>query len=485
MHAHGLDLSHLSDAKRALLEKRLKGRSDIAARRGAPPPTELMIDPALRYEPFPVRSFVAERLRYRRVGSNDFRMFIETRRSGLDPERLGAAWQTLHRHCDVMRSRVQDGNLIVSAPGSDADILVRDVRGLASDVQQQVLAETRQRFEALAHGAEARAVELELIQTGEQELTCFYSFDLLVLDLPSIEFLALRCRRVYEDCYRPKRAFHVQDYRHTEQAWLDSEDGLNARRYWERRIAQSGPRLSARHLRAGVAETDGYGYQCHTLPREVWEQGQARARALGLSELVAVQVLFSDFLAFLSGISCFAYETRSFQRLPFDPDIYELLGQFTLGHLTGRDPGAPLRFADRVTAEAERMDRDAAFAFFDAASLWQADEQDAKRGAKIVFTNTCNRFAEFVQAGNVPPMRWFGDYHAIRQSTPDTALEYVLVENAGELENHWFVNHAHLPAGWVQDNFRLYYDGLFRLCTEDRAWELPSLFADATVVRQG
>lgn len=472
--------AHLSEAKRALLARRLKGRSDIVQRDEPAAPAALIQSPETRHQPYRAGNFIAQRIKGRDVQSGGFRMFLETRKTGLDPERYAAAWQRLYTETDAMRARVGNDGMVVVGEAGEYAIISRDIRALSKPEQAALLDGTRARFESFGRGPDDRAVEVAVIRIGDDEYACFYSFDLLVLDLSSIEFLALRCRRIYEGGEVSDRAgLHWQDYRRTEDAYLASGDGQTARRHWEKRISQAGPRLRGASLGLTGQAGRGYGYLNRVIPRDIWLAGQKLAKARGVNELVAVQVLFTDLLAHLSGETHFAYESRSFPRLPFHPDIYDLLGQFAQGHLTGADKDAPRSFVERVRAEQDRMDRSAPFGLFDAVTLWQADEPKARRGSDIVFTNACYRFEEFVLAGNVPPVRWFGDYKTIQQRSPDTALEYVLVENSGDLENHWFLNHAIISPQKAEAVYALFWAALHRLCVDNAAWDEDMLFAAA------
>ena len=97
----------------------------------------------------------------------------------------------------------------------------------------------KESFKSLGHGPQCHAVEVAVLQTGDDLFTCYFSFDLLAMDLPSTEFLALRCRRAYEGVFdnenRPH--FSIRDYRVTEDAYLKSADGRKALQYWEGRAA--------------------------------------------------------------------------------------------------------------------------------------------------------------------------------------------------------------------------------------------------------
>lgn len=473
------DISHLSDKKRALLAQRLRGRTDIEERNEPPAPEGLIVDDAARHNPVPVRSFVEERLRYEQAGRGDYRLLMETRKLGLDPTRFVAAWQELARVTDALRSRIRQGKLVVLAEDTPLEIIQHDARETFKDKGRAALLDgVRARMEQDAARPDAPSAMLAFVRVSDDELRCFYSFDLRIFDLPSVEFMALRCRRIYEGTYDNTPPLHTADYRRTEDAWLASADGQDAKRHWERRFKSTPQRLRGTDLAASSTDS-GYGYLCVNTPKDTWLEGQKIAKQLSVSELMVVQVLFADLLAHLSGKQAFAYETRSFQRLPFHQDVYELLGQFTLGSLTGCEAEMPATFVERVRFEQDRSDKSAPFAFYDAVSHWQANDE---QGAKIVFTNTCNRFEEFVLAGNVPPMRWFGDYLRIGQHNPDTALEYVLVENAGDLENHWFVNHAVLPRAWAEQAHGVLCSAIERLCVSSDAWHAENLFADMEVM---
>lgn len=488
------DLTHLSEAKRALLAKRLKGRAETVDPDLPPAPTTLLEAPELRHAPYPVRGFVRERLRFAQPGGTDFRLFMETRHPGLDAERFRAAWHVLHQRYDALRSRVEGEDLVVAppdtVPGASFPIPIHDARALPPAEIEATLQATRERMHGPGDGTPRPAMELTLIRLPDDDVACLFSFDQFVMDLASVEFLALRCRKIYDGEELSVTRLHVQDYRRTEDAWLASQDGARAAQHWDKRLAAAGPRLTPAALvpdaepRFQKGAGSPYGYLSRTIPRAVWSAGRVAANERKVSDILAVQVLFTDLLRLASGQSHFAYEARGFQRLPFHREVLELLGQFSVGHPTGCTPDRPERFIDRVKAEMAQVDVNTTYAHFDAASRWVAQEPPERSAGKIVFTNTCDRFEEFVLAGAVPPLRWFGTYEDISQTLPDTALEYVLVENDGALEVHWFLNHLDLPPAWAERIHTLYCRALAHLCATPTTWDARCVFTAALAAEE-
>lgn len=507
----GLDVAHLSPKKRALLIARLEGGA-VGPDEGRPRygPDTLIVNAEARHEPYPANAFQAEKLAHLDEASGGTcRLFMETARAGLDAERFCAAWRTLHGHYDVMRSRLVARAHQVQPPDTPFEPRFQDLSTLPGADAARLLAAARARMKAL--GTDAPAVVVEVYRLGTDAYRLFHSFNLLVMDLPSVEFLALRCRRVYEGVFEHEHRppLHLRDYRVTETAYLESGDGARARNYWDRRIDEAPERLAGRDLAApqdpgeqpgscpaspalpgttsaagepamaGAETSSAYGHVCRVISRDDWARGRRIAGSFGVSELVAVQTLFADGLARAVGRTGLAIEKRVFQRLPFHPDIYELLGPFSIGHVLTHRHDGNTSFLQRVRTAAEQADRDQVHAFYDAASSWYARERrDARRG-KIVFTNTCQRFEEFVLNSTVPPLRWFGEFLETVQFLPDTAFEYVLVENDGALENHWFVNHGELPAPFLTSFCRQYIETLQRLCLDPALWEASCVFAGA------
>ena len=479
----GIDLSHLSEQKRALLAKRLKGREIAQEADGPYAPTALIKDPDAWYEPCEPRAFQKDQLSCMASGEGGFRLFMETRRKDLDVERFRDAWRKLYRHYDVMRSRIVDGHHVVNPPDTPYDITCIDARCYSASDRLAILQYQRQRFHDLSWGQGGHAVEVAVVRVDDDTCCCLFSFDQLVMDLPSTEFLALRCRRIYEGVFDQEHRPHfaIRDYRVTEDAYLASVDGQGALRYWQRKLERAEGRLRASDLLdpdqacSGI----GYGYRCDVLDRESWARLRGIAQDRGLSEFSVLQTLFMDLLARQSGRDRFGIETRFFQRLPFDPSIYELLGPFTLGHVALREGSFEnVSFAERCRLAQKQAEQDQAYAYIDAASHWHATEGPAERGQKIAFTNTCIRFEEFVKNSLVPPLRWLGDLQTIWQAMPDTALEYVLVENDLALENHWFVNHSMLPVELTDRLYKPFMAAMRALSESPSLWDQPCVFDD-------
>lgn len=482
------DISQWSEKKRALLARRLKGR-ELAPDGAADAPTALLTEPSKWFEPYPLRAFQRERLACSGPAGEGWRLFLETRRQTLDLEKFRAAWKRLHAHYEVMRSRVIDAHHVVLPPDSPYDIETQDLRAWPEAQRQAHVQAQRQRWHALGRDHGGHAVQVAVCQVADDDFHCFFSFDLAVMDLPSTEFLALRCRRAYEDRFDedPRPRLSIRDYRVTEDAFLDSIDGARARSYWERKCARQPDRIRAADLtgRASAAPNSGPAYLCETLSAPRWARFQELAQASGLNEFAAVHTLFMDLLARQGGKQAFGMEARAFQRLPLHPHIHELLGPFTLGPVIQREPAHGSSFLERCALTRAQSERDLLHAHFDAASPWQLAQACDQRGQKIVFTNTCVRFDEFVRNSLVPPLRWLGEFQDVWQTQPDTALEYVLVENDLALESHWFINPAWLPMDLATRLYRSHVAALTALCDDPQLWRAPCVFGALETASKG
>lgn len=474
-------LSHLSDQQRLLLAKRLKGREIHEDTVLKPAPKELICDPERRFDPYPLRSIQQERISLLGSGTDAYRLYLETRRKTLDTVKFRHAWQRLYAHYEVMRSRIVEGQHQVLSPDAAYDIVVEDLRDLSPKDRLARLQHRRAWFHALDREHGGHAVQVAVCQLGDDDYRCFFSFDLLVMDLPSSEFLALRCRRVYEDRFDddPRPCLSIRDYRVTEDAYLASDNGAAARSYWERKFSRQLSRIRSSDLggRRQVEQTGGRGYLNQTLSVEQWAHFRSLAKANGVDEFAAIHALFMDLLARQSGKAAFGMEARAFQRLPMHEHILELLGPFSLGHVVQRESAAKGNFAERCIATHMQAERDLLHAYFDAASHWHALEPSGERGQKIVFTNTCVRFDEFVRNSLVPPLRWLGEVQDVWQAQPDTALEYVLVENDLALENHWFIDPDLLPMPLATTLHEQLVEALRALSGDQELWLASCVFS--------
>jgi hypothetical protein len=475
------DVSHLSDAQRMLLAKRLKGRELVQDVPPNPAPTVLINDAARWFDPYPLRGFQHDQQSHLEAGADGCHLYLETRRATLDTARFRHAWLRLYGHYEVMRSRIVDGKHKVLPPDTAYDIVVEDLRNLPPNDRLARLQDRRAWFHALDGEHGGHAVQVAVCQMDDDDYRCFFSFSLLVMDTPSIEFLALRCRLIYEDRFDddPRPCLSIRDYRLTEDAYLASDDGAAARSYWERKCARQSKRIRSSDLggpRHGE-HRGRHGYLCETLNVEQWARFKDLAKDHQVSEFVAIHTLFMDLLARQSGTADFGMEARTFQRLPMHSHILELLGPFTLGHVVQRESSAQASFAERCVATQLQVDRDLLHAYFDAATQWHAVEPSCDRGQKIVFTNTCVHFKEFVRSNSrVPPLRWLGDVQSVWQAQPGTALEYVLVDNDLALENHWFVNPDLVPMSLSVALHQRLMEALRALSGNPELWEATCVF---------
>lgn len=445
----------LTPAQKALLEKRLKGKPTTAERPSRP--QELIVDINQQLSPYPLRAFQRRGLQAAQSSGQLPWFFLESETAELNGDRFADCMATLIERHGALRTTL----ISEERSSSTQEPLARagsafwrpvcwDLREHSEAETEHALAEIRATFRHPQQGLEQPALSIELVRLGEQRWRLFLGVNLLLLDLLSIEFLALQCRQLYEG----RRALHdmasysFRDYVMTELAFQsDSPAFSKARDYWAQRLPGLPAPLNAGDFPGGETasglEPGAYHYQLEQLPASRWKALKQWAANQKLTGSMVVYALYRLSLAAFSRRRDFSLEVRLFNRIGFDQRVNDVPGQYSVGLLNWIDADSASDLLEYCRRTEAQTWRDLDHGYFDVASHRQLE--GPANPPTVVFTSTISRYEEFVEEGAVPPMKWFGTSVETLACTPQQTLELLIVENAGELELHWFCNHTVIP----------------------------------------
>ena len=187
---------------------------------------------------------------------NQMRMDV----SGLDPQRLQAAWQQAMDAHDILRTAFiwQDLDHAVQVVCKHVDLPLhlhdwRNRQGL--DTAQQTLAQER-----LKHGFaldQAPLFDIQLVRTGERDYHLIYTSHHILMDGWSTSQLMGEILQRYAGVQQPTKATRYRDYLY----WLQQQDQQASEQFWRTRLAQlQAPTLLAGSLPPVLAPVAGQGH---------------------------------------------------------------------------------------------------------------------------------------------------------------------------------------------------------------------------------
>ncbi|MFO1431952.1 MAG: condensation domain-containing protein [Candidatus Competibacteraceae bacterium] len=471
--------STLSAEKRALLEKRLRGEAagDREKAVAVTPLPRLVPAPAERYTPFPLRDM--QRLywlgrRSPEAGGVSAYFYLETERTDLDLARFQRAWQRLVERHDMLRAIIRpDGRQQILPQVPPYEMTVLDLTREEPAVRERALAGIRERMSTQVRPAERWPLfEIRATRLDEHCTRLHFGFDLLLLDLASIEFLADQWARLYD---RPESGLapleiSFRDYVLTEQAFCQSDLYTRSLDYWQKRLPTLPlPPPLPRARQPAALQTLLFTHREGRLEPAAWQAIKQRAKAEGLTPSLVVLTVFADILTQWSGNAHFLIQSTLFQRLPFHPRINEVMGQFTSMILLEVDN----RAGDTLLARGQRLEKqlwkDLEHSYVNGAQLLQ-EFTPGMSTASIVFTSALAHFEEFTAEGHIPPLAWLGKpIYSITQQ-PQAGLEHMVAENAGALEFHWVAAEGLFAPGLIEPMFSAYCKCLHRLAEDTDSW---------------
>ncbi|MBQ4844011.1 condensation domain-containing protein [Pseudoalteromonas sp. MMG005] len=442
-------LSRLSPAKQAILRKRMKGKAvELDDQQSV---QTLVQTPNEQYVPYQPRAFQQAQLAAATEHGFCAWFYMETHRVGLDVSLFTQTIQVLVNHHAILQSRfVGDESEICLKQDkiTDWQAQVIDLRTVSAHDASAQLAALREAFRRPRTIKESESFKITVCQLPNEELRIFLGADLTLLDLVSVEFLALQWRQLYEGrkVLTDFGALTFRDYSHTERVFQESSrQWSTSKDYWLSKLDEL-PRIltvddiAENSQKLDIFDDQRFDYRVDLLPKSLWTKLKRYASEQKLTGSMVVYSLFTLVLSELSKIRRFSLEMRLFNRISFDTKVNDILGQYSSGILSSVDLSRQQNLQAYCRAIESQTWTDLDNGFYDVVSEQALSGKQKKPG--IVFTSTISRYNEFVEEGSIPPMKWFGAMQDGVAHVPNQALELLIVENDGMLELHWFCDYS-------------------------------------------
>jgi Condensation domain len=469
--------ARLSEAKRALLMKRLRGKDQAEHAASDARLPAVVPDLVDRHEPFPLTAYQAELWQATQHTGVAPWFYLETQRKGLDLERFERTWRTLVSRQHMLRAVIlpQGAQQVLeeTPPFSIKRLDCSHSGALEQDrhieqVRREMLAQPR---------AQDRWPQFEIRATrlAEDEYRLHFGFNTLLFDLASIELMAADCKYLYHDQLDrlPSLEVSFRDLVLCEESFDGVEEAQRSQRFWRERLPQL-PGPLALDPPSGAPR---FGHYHFVLDQARWQAIRTITKGHGVTASMVVFAAFNEVLGCELARRPYALESRIFRRLPVHKNIYDVAGQFVAGVVSSVDVGGVGAFIDRCRALEQQVWRDLEHGYVDAARLWRQRTGSAPHTPHIVFTSTVARFENFVRFGAEPPLKWFGEQVYARYQQPNLGLEYFVVESAGALESHWFVDESLFQPRQLDALFARFVALLERLATDPNAWRSQQAIA--------
>ena len=469
----------LSETKQALLEQ-LLGRRPIClqgdSRTSASGLPDLEPSPENRYLPFPLtdiqQAYWIGRNGFFELGNVGSHSYIELELSEFDEKRFERALGRLIERHEMLRAIVQtDGRqrILPEVPPypvrvfnlSDASsgLVIAHIEAVRRRLTHQVMApEQWPLFEICATQLTGGSVRLHI------------SFDILIADVKSVRILTRDLAAFYNDVnlVLPPIEVSFRDYVLADRKLKETELYARSKDYWNERLLTlpPAPDLPIRSLKA--VSRPQFTRLTSSLDRELWQRLQEGAIKAGVTPSAAVLAAFGDTLSRWTESPRFTLNLTLYNRLPFHPQVNELVGDFTSSTLLGLDYSLPGTLLDHARNLQSQLWKDLDHRYFSGVEVLRklaALGKDRTRAIMpVVFTS--NMTMEVEPEVHEP----LGKFVYGLTQTPQVWLDHQVAQESGNLVFNWDAVEDLFTDGLLITMFNHYQNMLQDMALAPEGW---------------
>ncbi len=461
----------------AALAARLAGGqvSDQVSGQASPEPelTALVPQPDDLHEPFPLtaiqRAYWIGRGEAFELGNVSAHVYLELAAERLPLATLTHAWRRLIARHPMLRAIVlPDGRQQVLARVPSYTIRTVDLRGLPEPEREARLAHFRaERSHHMLASERWPLFEIRacLLPVGYRLQV---SIDFLLIDEWSMQVLLRELASLVVEPARklPPLGLSFRDYVLAERELHAGQRHARDLAYWQERCKELPPPPDL-PLAKDPSEVRAPRFVRHQawLPGDVWGQLKRRAAELAITPSGLLLAAFAEALAGWCRSRRFLLNLTLFNRLPFHPQVGELVGDFTHLSLLAVEWERGDSFGDRARRLQARLWQDLEHRTASGEqALRQRGAEDRRRAlAPVVFTSTLGLASEVDHAAALSTL---GEVVYSVTQTPQVWLDHVVRERAGGLAYNWDVVAELFPTGLIESLFSAYGELLQRLASD-------------------
>ena len=419
--------------------------------------------------------------------------YLEIEAENLDTGFFGDALQVLIARHDSLRMRITpDGKQITLPRVPRYDPAFLDLRGMSDEVIAAELDSIRDEMPKRVFDVhEWPLFEVRLTKLSPTVCRVHIGIEALIADGWSAWILLQDFNAIYGALERgerprlPELSYQFRDYVAALEALKEGPLYRTARDYWMGRLDKlpPAPALPLVMDPAQIARPRFHRRSTFIAP-VYWQTLKQKAAGQNITPSVLLLGAYSEILSAWSNAEHFTINITVFNRIPFAPEVNEMVGNFSAISLLEVDFSAASNFTDRAQAIGQRLWQDLANIYFTGVQVLRALGQ--KRGKvgqarmPVVFTSMIGVLADDpkFEAGVLDPAR---EMYGVGQ-TSQVWLDCVVAERDGGAVVIWDAVEELFPEGLLDDMFQAYETLMVRLATNDETWR--SNFLNLTPVSQ-
>ncbi len=449
---------------------------------------EIVPAPVQRNDPFPLtdvqHAYWVGRSSGIELGNISAHVYFEFDSDIINYVRLNQAWQGLIQRHEMLRAIIQtDGQQRILPVVPDYLFAVTDLTDQGDTEAEQVLASIRHEMSHQVLSADQWPLfDIRVTHINARNSRLHVSLDALILDAASMGTLFAEWMTLYQNpqAVLPTLNVSFRDYVLAEKAFEENEPYQQAWCYWQQRL-ESLPPAPELPLRPGSQKIVQPRFRRHAfqLAAEQWSNLKHYGHQAGLTDSTIILTVFAEVLTCWSKRAHFTLNLTLFNRLPFHPQINDIIGDFT--------PLLMLEVDNRVNQDGRQSFQDRAQQI--QRQLWADLDHRVVNGVRVlrewakyqdrdinqalmpvVFTSMLAVNAEHDLADDA-----LGKLVYLNNQTPQIWLDHIVVETGGALDISWSVVEGLFPDGMIEAMFTAYTAVLQRLATGTAVWQQTDL----------
>jgi len=304
-------------------------RSKLSLPRGLP---EITPDIENRHEPFLLRNLVSSYFMSRlanfelSIRSHDY---FENDVNSLDLNKYEEAWNQLIQHHEMLRVIVlPDGQFQILRSVPRYKIKVVDLVNEENEKALQTCVEIRNEMITRRYTPDQWPLfDIRVTLLGNR-VRIHFDCDLLILDYNTYFLLNRDLEKLYRGESLEAVKVSYRDYMCSLAEIENSNFFEKEKEYWWKRLdtLPGAPELPLKRPIASIDKHPGFELRHAVIDRETWGKVKEHASASGVQLSAAVMTTFAQVLSLFSGSNHFVLNVMTFNRLPFSPEVYEMVG---------------------------------------------------------------------------------------------------------------------------------------------------------------
>ena len=316
------------------------------------------------YQPFPLtdvqEAYWIGRSADFELGNVSTHNYDELIFENLDLQRFDRAWQTLIQRHGMLRAIVHpDGRQEILETVPAYQIPVFDLRGHSeAEIDMAITALRDEMNHQILDTSQWPVFDLRISLHNEGIARLHVSTDSLTFDAWSFVVLMRELVTLHQqpDTVLPPLNFSFRDYVLAEQSLRDSEHYQRSLQYWQNIIPYLPPAPELPLIKNPSAVERPHFTRLHnSLDSGTWKRLKSKATARGLTATGILLAAYAETLTAWSKSPAFTLNLTFLNRLPFHPQVNDLVGEFTSLTLLGVDQNLYTSFSERAKTIQQRL----------------------------------------------------------------------------------------------------------------------------------